>query len=149
MLETLDLTKHFKEVKAVDSINLFIERGEIVGLLGPNGAGKTTAIAMIAALIPPTRGEVLLYGKSVIASPAPLRQILGMVPQQLALYPDLTARENLQFFGRSVRSEGEEPRGPGGRSVGTGRAGSESPPSGEHLIRRNAAAAQHRPGSPP
>ena len=64
MLETQDLTKHFKEVKAVDGINLFIERGEIVGLLGPNGAGKTTAIAMIATLIPPTRGEVLLYGKA-------------------------------------------------------------------------------------
>ena len=107
MLETQDLTKHFKEVKAVDSINLFIERGEIVGLLGPNGAGKTTAIAMIAALIPPTRGEVLLYGKSVIASPAPLRQILGMVPQQLALYPDLTARENLQFFGRLYGLKGK------------------------------------------
>ena len=107
MLETLDLTKHFKEVKAVDGINLFIERGEIVGLLGPNGAGKTTAIAMIAALIPPTRGEVLLYGKSVIASPAPLRQILGMVPQQLALYPDLTARENLQFFGRLYGLKGK------------------------------------------
>ena len=64
MLETLDLTKHFKEVKAVDGINLFIERGEIVGLLGPNGAGKTTAIAMIATLIPPTRGEVLFTEKT-------------------------------------------------------------------------------------
>ncbi|GAA5344774.1 ABC transporter ATP-binding protein [Planifilum fimeticola] len=107
MLETLDLTKHFKEIKAVDGINLFIERGEIVGLLGPNGAGKTTAIAMIASLIPPTRGEVLLHGKSVISSPAPLRQILGMVPQQLALYPDLTARENLQFFGRLYGLKGK------------------------------------------
>ncbi len=100
LLEVEELTKHFKDVKAVDGINLFIEQGEIVGLLGPNGAGKSTAISMIATLLPPTKGEILFRGKSVVDSPDSLRNVLGMVPQELALYLELSAWENLQFFGR-------------------------------------------------
>lgn len=100
MLEVQDLTKYFKDIKAVDGINLLIEQGEIVGLLGPNGAGKSTAISMIATLLAPTKGEVSLWGESVIDKPNVLRQVLGMVPQELALYLDLSAWENLHFFGR-------------------------------------------------
>ena len=100
MLEVQDLTKYFKDIKAVDGINLLIKQGEIVGLLGPNGAGKSTAIFMIATLLAPTKGEVSLWGESVIDKPNVLRQVLGMVPQELALYLDLSAWENLHFFGR-------------------------------------------------
>lgn len=100
MIEVVNLKKSFKKVTAVEDVNLYIEQGEIVGLLGPNGAGKSTAIAMISTLIQPTSGEVYLNKHSVISQPRELRKILGVVPQEIALYEDLTARENLLFFGR-------------------------------------------------
>ncbi|MBK3497051.1 ABC transporter ATP-binding protein [Viridibacillus sp. YIM B01967] len=99
MIEVVDLTKTYKKITVVDHMNLYIEPGEIVGLLGPNGAGKSTAIAMISTLIKPTKGDVLLQQKSVINDQSALREVLGVVPQEIALYSDLTARENLQFFG--------------------------------------------------
>ncbi|WP_042478043.1 ABC transporter ATP-binding protein [Bacillus ndiopicus] len=99
MIEVVNLTKNFKNIKAVDNVNLYIEPGEIVGLLGPNGAGKSTTIALISTLIQPTAGDVLFQQQSVINNPKLLRDVLGVVPQEVALYKDLTARENLQFFG--------------------------------------------------
>ncbi len=87
---------------------MFIERGEIVGLLGPNGAGKSTAISMLSSLIEPTTGDVRLNNKSVVKNPVPLREVIGIVPQEIALYNDLTAEENLQFFGRIYRLKGDE-----------------------------------------
>ncbi|MGE7920488.1 ATP-binding cassette domain-containing protein [Viridibacillus sp. NPDC093762] len=99
MIEVVDLTKTYKKVNVVDHVNLYIEPGEIVGLLGPNGAGKSTAIAMISTLIKPSKGDVLLHQKSVINDQSSLREVLGVVPQEIALYSDLTARENLHFFG--------------------------------------------------
>ncbi|HWL22923.1 MAG TPA: ABC transporter ATP-binding protein [Ureibacillus sp.] len=99
MLEVVNLTKNYKKVKAVDGVNFYIEPGEIVGLLGPNGAGKSTTIAMISTLIPPSSGDVLLQNHNVMKDPGSLRKILGVVPQEIALYGDLTARENLEFFG--------------------------------------------------
>ncbi len=99
MLEVVNLSKIYKKVKAVDGVNFYIEPGEIVGLLGPNGAGKSTTIAMISTLIPPSSGDVLLQNHNVIKDPRSLREILGVVPQEIALYGDLTARENLEFFG--------------------------------------------------
>ncbi|WP_370295899.1 ATP-binding cassette domain-containing protein [Rossellomorea marisflavi] len=100
MLEAVELTKHFKKNKVVDGLNLFIEKGETVGLLGPNGAGKSTTISMISTLISPTDGDVRLKNESVLRNPQPLREVLGVVPQEIALYTDLTAKENLEFFGR-------------------------------------------------
>lgn len=100
MLEAVGLTKHYKQHRAVQGINLYLEQGEIVGLLGPNGAGKSTAIAMISTLIAPTNGEVRFHHMNVKNNPQALRKKLGVVPQELALYEDLTARENLEFFGR-------------------------------------------------
>lgn len=99
MIEVVNLTKKFKKVNAVDQVNFYIEPGEIVGLLGPNGAGKSTTIAMLSTLIPPTEGDVFLNQKSIIKNPVSLRKILGVVPQEIALYGELTARENLKFFG--------------------------------------------------
>ncbi|MEO4053103.1 ABC transporter ATP-binding protein [Solibacillus sp. CAU 1738] len=99
MIEVVNLTKTFKKVRAVDEVNLYIEPGEIVGLLGPNGAGKSTTIAIMSTLIQPTNGDVLLQHKSILKNPAALRNLLGVVPQEIALYDELTARENLEFFG--------------------------------------------------
>ncbi|WP_079513850.1 ABC transporter ATP-binding protein [Rossellomorea marisflavi] len=100
MLEAVELTKHFKKNKVVDGLNLFIEKGETVGLLGPNGAGKSTTISMISTLISTTDGDVRLKNESVLRDPQSLREVLGVVPQEIALYTDLTAKENLEFFGR-------------------------------------------------
>lgn len=108
MIEVVNLTKTFKKVRAVDDINFYIEPGEIVGLLGPNGAGKSTAIAMISTLIQPTSGDVLLQRKSILKNPAALRNMLGVVPQEIALYDELTARENLEFFGKIYKLSHEK-----------------------------------------
>lgn len=77
---------------------MFIEKGEIVGLLGPNGAGKSTAISMLSSLVEPTDGDVRFNNKSIIKNPAPLRKVIGVVPQEIALYEELTAEENLHFL---------------------------------------------------
>ncbi|WP_062106703.1 ABC transporter ATP-binding protein [Bacillus niameyensis] len=108
MLEAVELTKHFKQHKAVQAINVYLKRGEIVGLLGPNGAGKSTAIGMISSLITPTTGEVYFQKKDVLKNPQVLRKKLGVVPQEIALYDDLTAKENLEFFGRIQKMKNPE-----------------------------------------
>lgn len=108
MLELVELTKKFKQNIAVKSMNMFIEKGEIIGLLGPNGAGKSTVISMLSSLVEPTSGDVRLYNKSIIKNPQPIRKVLGIVPQEIALYPDLTAEENLRFFGRTYRLKGQK-----------------------------------------
>src|SRR5690625_1360043 len=87
-------------------MNMYIEQGEIVGLLGPNGAGKSTAISMLSTLIEPTEGDVIFRKKSVLKKPQSLRRIIGVVPQEIALYEELTAEENLFFFGRLYRMRG-------------------------------------------
>nr|WP_235788405.1 ABC transporter ATP-binding protein [Salipaludibacillus sp. CUR1] len=107
VLETEELRKVYKGTAAVDSVNLFLEKGESVGLLGPNGAGKSTTISMIASLIAPSAGDVRLNGKSVLKHPNEIRKVLGIVPQEIALYPELTAFENLKFFGRIYGLKGE------------------------------------------
>lgn len=103
MLETIKLSKNFKDKKVVDEINLFLGEGESVGLLGPNGAGKSTTISMISSLLKPTSGDVKLNGKSMIKDAAEMRRILGVVPQEIALYEELSAYENLKFFGRAYQ----------------------------------------------
>lgn len=100
MLEAINLTKTFKNTQAVKGVNLYLEKGETVGLLGPNGAGKSTTISMLSSLVKPTTGDVLLKGESVKEQPKHLREILGVVPQDIAVFPDLTARENMEFFGK-------------------------------------------------
>ncbi|HLU82217.1 MAG TPA: ABC transporter ATP-binding protein [Trueperaceae bacterium] len=99
MLEVIDLRKVFKDVVAVNDVNMFLGSGESIGLVGPNGAGKSTTIAMISTLLKPTSGDVKLNGASVLTDPAPMRAVLGVVPQEVALYPELSAQENLEFFG--------------------------------------------------
>ncbi len=96
------LTKRYKKATgpALNNLELKIKKGEFYGLLGPNGAGKTTAISILSGLFPPDSGTVLIMGMNFSRQPNSIRQILGLVPQEIALYDHLTARENLLFFGR-------------------------------------------------
>ncbi len=86
-------------VPAVDGVSLSIRAGEIFGLLGPNGAGKTTTISMLCGLFHPTQGKVIIDGKPLETSLESIKQIIGVVPQDIALYSTLSARENLNFYG--------------------------------------------------
>lgn len=106
MLETIELRKVFKGKTAVEEVSLYLEKGESVGLLGPNGAGKSTTISMISSLLLPTSGDVRLNGKSVLKNPQDIRKVLGVVPQEIALYNELSAYENLKFFGRIYKLKG-------------------------------------------
>ncbi|MCG2807467.1 MAG: ABC transporter ATP-binding protein [Coriobacteriia bacterium] len=102
------LVKKFGDLAAVDHVDFAITEGEIFGLLGPNGAGKTTVISMISGLLEPTDGDVIVDGASVRKQPIAVKRVLGVVPQEIALYPTLTARENLQFWGRMYGLSGRE-----------------------------------------
>jgi len=107
ILEAKNLVKKFGDLVAVDSISFRINQGEIFGLLGPNGAGKTTTISMISCLLEPTSGDVLVDGNSVTRNPDKVKRVLGIVPQDIALYPTLTATENLKFWGRMYGITGQ------------------------------------------
>ncbi len=100
VLECRDLRKSFGDLTAVDGVSFHIAPGETYGLLGPNGAGKTTSISMAVGLARRDAGEVFVEGEPLSPSTVELKGRIGLVPQELAIYPDLTARENLRFFGR-------------------------------------------------
>ncbi len=95
-----NLHKAFGEVVAVDDVSFSIRRKEIFGLLGPNGAGKTTTIRMLSTVLEPDSGDVEIGGYSISRESDRAREIIGVCPQELALYPELSARDNLLFFGR-------------------------------------------------
>jgi ABC-2 type transport system ATP-binding protein len=88
------------EQPALDALDLCIRQGEIFGLLGPNGAGKTTAISILSTILRPTKGSVALKQIDLLRHPMQARRIIGVVPQDIALYPQLSAGENLSYFGR-------------------------------------------------
>ncbi len=106
MLQIINLSKSFKDTKAVDNISFMVADGDIFGLLGPNGAGKSTTISMIASLIKPDSGQILYNGENVMQNPRALQLNLGLVPQDIALYPSLTGLENLKFWGRAYGLSG-------------------------------------------
>jgi len=108
LLECRDLRKSYGDRTAVDGISFSIAAGETYGLLGPNGAGKTTTISMICGLLRRDGGEVMVAGRPVDIGATEAKASIGYVPQDLAIYPDLTARENLKFFGRLQRLGGRE-----------------------------------------
>jgi ABC-2 type transport system ATP-binding protein len=95
-----DLLKSFNGLTAVNGVSFTIEKGEVFGLLGPNGAGKTTTIRILSTIILPDQGDVTIGGYSIQKNADDVRGVIGICPQELALYPDLTAFENLLFFGR-------------------------------------------------
>ena len=110
ILECRGLRKSFGERVAVDGVSFHIAEGETYGLLGPNGAGKTTIISMICGLLQSDGGEVLVGGTRMTPSSVGVKAQIGLVPQDLAVYPDLTARENLSFFARLYGMDGKTRR---------------------------------------
>ena len=107
ILEVHDLVKKYGDFTAVKGISFDIKEGEIFSLLGPNGAGKTTTISVLSTLYAPTSGDAIVGGHSVSKEPMAVRQLIGVVPQDLALYDDLTARENLSFWGQMYSLSGK------------------------------------------
>jgi len=107
ILEVKDLVKKYGNFVAVKGITFDIKEGEIFSLLGPNGAGKTTTISCLSTLYTPTSGDATICGHSVTREPMAVRNAIGVVPQDLALYEDLTARENLAFWGQMYGLSGK------------------------------------------
>lgn len=99
-IEAQHLRKNFGDLQAVQDVTFTAQAGEILSLLGPNGAGKSTTISMLSGLLEPTEGEAFVMGHSIRREPMAAKAALGIVPQDIALYPDLTARENLTFWGK-------------------------------------------------
>jgi ABC-2 type transport system ATP-binding protein len=100
IIEAVDVTKKFGDFVAVNNLNLEVVRGEILGLLGPNGAGKTTTVRMMACLLKPTSGKILVDGYDAVKEPEKVKQEIGYMPQRFSLYEDLTVVENLGFYGK-------------------------------------------------
>jgi len=111
IVEVKELRKQYdppKGVLAVDGVRFGIEQGEIFSLLGPNGAGKSTTISMLSCLLKPSGGDATVAGHSVVDDPQAVKETIGVVPQDIALYPDMSARENLLFWGRMYGLSGDE-----------------------------------------
>ena len=111
IVEVKDLRKQYdppKGVLAVDGVSFSIHEGEIFSLLGPNGAGKSTTISMLSCLLHPSGGDALVAGHSVITGAQAVKELIGVVPQDIALYPDMSARENLVFWGKMYGLAGAE-----------------------------------------
>jgi ABC-2 type transport system ATP-binding protein len=99
-IQAQDLHKNYGEVYAVQGVSFDVQAGEIFSLLGPNGAGKTTTISMVSCLLTPTKGDAHVIGHSVKDDPMSVKAAIGVVPQEIALYEDLSTRENLTFWGK-------------------------------------------------
>ncbi len=99
-IQVQNLQKSFGENKAVQGVSFDVQEGEIFSLLGPNGAGKTTTISMLCCLLRPDEGDALIMGHSIRNEAMGVKSVLGVVPQEIALYEDLTARENMDFWGK-------------------------------------------------
>lgn len=107
-IRVVNLKKHFGDLHAVDGIDFSVESGEIFSLLGPNGAGKSTTISMLSCLLRPTDGDATVMGHSIINNPQGVKSSIGVVPQEVALYEDLSARENLVFWGKMYGLRGQK-----------------------------------------
>src|ERR1043166_837466 len=107
ILEVHNLAKNYGDFVAVKGISFDIKAGEIFSLLGPNGAGKTTTIFMLSTLYTPTSGDATIGGHSITKDPMAVKRVIGVVPQEIALYEDLTARENLIFWGQMYGLSGK------------------------------------------
>jgi ABC-2 type transport system ATP-binding protein len=107
ILEVNNLVKKYGDFTAVNGVSFDIKEGEVFSLLGPNGAGKTTTISMLSTVYRPTSGDALIGGHSITKAPLAVKQVIGVVPQEIALYEDLTARENLIFWGQMYGLSGK------------------------------------------
>jgi ABC-2 type transport system ATP-binding protein len=117
LLEVRDLVKRYGATTALAGVSFAVRDGQMFGLLGPNGAGKTTTLAIVSCLTDATSGEVLLGGRRVRLADRDVRRLIGIVPQELAIYGELTARENLSFFGELYGVRGAELKRRVGRTL--------------------------------
>ena len=108
MIEVTELRKQYGDVVAIDGVSFTAEAGQVFGLLGPNGAGKSTTIGCISGLLRPTAGHVRVFGHDVVVDSVEARRQMGVVPQELALYEDLSAQENLAYWGAAYGLRGDE-----------------------------------------
>jgi len=108
MIELKNISKNYGEIKALQNVSLKIEKGELLGLLGPNGAGKTTMINIINTFLPFDEGEIFIDDLSLQANKEKIKQKIGIIPQEIALYDELTALENLKFWGAVYGISGKE-----------------------------------------
>lgn len=108
ILEANGLVKKFGDFVAVRDVSFTMQEGEVFGLLGPNGAGKSTTISMLTCLYPPSGGEMRVFGHDVVKDAAEVKKLIGVVPQDIALYPTLSARDNLRFFGEMYGLRGRD-----------------------------------------
>ena len=108
LLQVDNLVKKYGDFEAVKGVSFSVNEGEVFGLLGPNGAGKTTLISMLTGVIDPTSGTARIGGHDIRQDLDEVKKINGLVPQDLALYPTLSARSNLQFFGRIYGLTGKD-----------------------------------------
>ena len=146
-IEIKNLTKKYKDVVAVDSLSLEVKQGELFSLLGVNGAGKTTTIKMLSCLTQPTGGDAFLLGKSIRTEAAAVKRLIAVSPQETAVAPGLSVRENLALMcgvhGFSKENREAKNRRTD-RSFGAGHRGKQK---SRQAIRRLAAAAEHRYGA--
>jgi ABC-2 type transport system ATP-binding protein len=110
LVEIKGLVKRYGERVAVNRVNFFIEEGEVFGLLGPNGAGKTTTLSILSTSLIPDEGSVTVSGLDLVREAKQIKRLIGFVPQELALYPTLSAWDNLAFFGRVYGLQGKDLR---------------------------------------
>jgi len=108
MITVERVRRSFGDLVAVDDVSFEVRDGEILGLLGPNGAGKTTTLSMISGVLKPDSGRVLVDGRDIWLEPTEVKRRLGVVPQEVAVYEDLTARDNLSFWGSLYGLSGSE-----------------------------------------
>jgi ABC-2 type transport system ATP-binding protein len=108
IVDVKNLSKTYGEISAVRDISISIQAGEVFGLLGPNGAGKSTTISMLTGLFPPSSGSIAIAGLDITRDVEKVKRLIGVVPQDLALYPALSARDNLRFFGEMFGLRGKE-----------------------------------------
>jgi ABC-2 type transport system ATP-binding protein len=108
LIELKNVHKNYGKIDALKGISFSIEKGELFGLLGPNGAGKSTTIHLISALLSFDKGQITIDGKNIRKETKSIKKLLGVIPQEIALYDELTAYENLQFWGKIYRISGKE-----------------------------------------
>ena len=108
MLKITNLHANVGDKPILKGLTLSLNAGEIHAIMGPNGAGKTTTISMISGLVEPSAGDALIGGYSIVKAPMKAKQLLGVIPQEIALYPELSARQNLVFFGRMYGLGGKD-----------------------------------------
>lgn len=108
LIQVSNLVKKYGDKKVVSDISLNIKKGDVFGLLGPNGAGKSTTISMISGLLKPTEGNIVIDGKDISKNPKEAKKHIGLVPQDIALYPTLSAEDNLLFWGKMYGIRGQK-----------------------------------------